>query len=259
MTKEILGDVEIILEKIDINYSDINSFTIKKSIQNELEFWVRKNAYIYNLLDEGDYLISINPIYERSKDYNLRIGGENEYLENISSDKFLNLSNYYKNNFNNQIKNINENIIKSQYILLEKTYYNLKIYSIAKEIYKAFYNPYDNDIEIKVENGLKNIISTISDAYNKDLYKIQKFYKNDESIINFLFKNVKEKLRKDDYNLIMQDELEILKLVEDLKEQAKNVKVILHTYNNTTENISLLDLKNIITGSEINKHKFFQK
>ena len=115
MTKEILGDVEIILEKIDINYSDINSFTIKKSIQNELEFWVRKNAYIYNLLDEGAYLISINPIYEGSKDYNLRIGGENEYLENISLDKFLNLSNYFKNkyNFNNQIININVNIIKS--------------------------------------------------------------------------------------------------------------------------------------------------
>ena len=127
MTEEIQGDVEIILEKID-NYSDINSYTIKKSIQNELEFWVRKNAYIYNLLDEGAYLISINPIYERSKDYNLRIGGENEYLENISLDKFLNLSNYFKNkyNFNNQIININ--IIKSQYILLEKAYYYLKIY-----------------------------------------------------------------------------------------------------------------------------------
>ena len=259
MTEEIQGDVEIILEKIKINYGDINFFTIKKSIQNESEFLVRKNAYIYGLLDEGDYLISINPIYEGSKDYNLRIGGENEYLEKISSDKFLNLSNYYKNNFNNQIININENIIKSKYILLEKTYYDLKIYSIAKEIYKAFYNPYDNDIEIKVENGLKNIISTITDAYNKDLYKIQKLYENDESIINLLFKNVKEKLRKDDYNLIMKDELEILKLVEDLKDQAKNVKVILHTYNNTTENISLLDLKNIITGSEINKHIFYSK
>ena len=55
----------------------------------------------------------------------------------------------------------------------------------------------------------------------------------------------------------MQDELEILKLVEDLKEQAKNVKVIFHAYINTTENISLLELKNIIIGSEMNKHIFY--
>ena len=171
----------------------------------------------------------------------------------------MNLSHYYtiKYNFNNQIININ--IIKSQYILLEKTYYDLKLYKMAKEIYKAFYNPYENDIEIKVENGLKTIISTITDAYNKDLYKIQKFYESSKSIINYTFKNIKEQLRKDDYNLIMQDELEILKLVEDLKEQAKNVNVILDTYDNTTKNISLLELKNIITGPEMNKHRFYSK
>jgi hypothetical protein len=253
-------DVEIILEKINFNSGEINFNTIDKSSQSNSKFYVRKNAYIYKLLDEGDYLISINLKNESTKnnDYNLRIGGQNKYLETISSDKFRNLSNYYKNNYsdNNHILNIDINM-KSHYILLEKTYYDLKVYSIANFIYKTFYNPYENDLEIKVENGLKNIISTITDAYNNHLYEIQKFYENDKNIINLLFKDVKEKLRKDDYNLIMQDELEILKLVEDLKEQAKNVKVIFHAYINTTENISLLELKNIIIGSEMNKHIFY--
>ena len=254
-------NAEIILEKIDNKDLEIKFNLIDSSNQRKLLFLVRNNAYIYKLLDEGDYLISIIPIYEsaNSCDYNLRIGGENEYLENISSDKFINLSNHYKYNFNEKIININVNLIKSQYILLEKTYYDLKIYKIAKEIYKAFYNPYENDIEIKEENGLKNIISTITDAYNNNLYIIKKFYENNESIINFLFKTVKDKLSKDDYNLIMQDELEILKLIGDLKELSKNVKVILHTSNDTTKEISLFDLKNIILGNEMEKQKFYSE
>jgi hypothetical protein len=256
-------DVEIILEKINFNPGEINFNPIDKSLQSKSKFYVRKNAYIYKLLDEGDYLISINLKNESTKnnDYNLRIGGQNKYLETISSDKFINLSNYYKNNYsyNNHILNINIDVIKSQYILLEKTYYDLKVYSIANYIYKAFYNPYENDLEIKVENGLKNIISTITDAYNNHLYEIQKFYENNKNRINLLFKDVKEKLRKDDYNLIMQDEVEILKLVGDLKELAKNVKVILHTYNDTTEEINLLDLKNIIIGNEMEKQKFYSR
>ena len=248
-------NVDLILSEITRNYC-FN--TIEKSTQKESKFYVRKNAYIYKkLLDVGNYLITISLYYEKNNyKYNLRIGGEKEYVNGISFDNYIKLSNYYIN-YNRQLINANDNAIISKYILLEKTYYDLKIYKIAKEIYKLIYNPYENDIEIKVQNGLKKIISIITDAYNNNLYEFQKNYENDNITINYFFKNVKEKLRSDPYNLITHNESKIIELVEILKSQANNVKVILQKYNNTTEKITLLQLKDKITGSEIKKHKFY--
>ena len=75
-------DVELILSEIKINYNNCyNNNKIEKSTQNESEFFVRKNAYIYKLLDIGNYLISIKLKNGKNKyAYNLRIGGEKEYI-----------------------------------------------------------------------------------------------------------------------------------------------------------------------------------
>ena len=247
-------DIELSLSKIEKDYSIIN---VIKTTQKESIFYIRKDAYIYCPIEEGNYLIIIKYLYfygkENEYEYNIRIGGEFDYLNNINENAFLKL----KTIINNQIININDNIVISKYILLEKTFYDMKVYSIAKKIYNIFYDPYENNTDIEVQNGLKKIISIIKNAYDKEIYKIIKNYENDKNEIYYLFKNVKEKLREDAYNLLIIHEEEILKLIKQLGEYSKNVKIILRRIDDSIKEETLDKLKEIISGSEIQKQRFY--
>ena len=250
------NDIEISLYKIE---KDLNTSFIVKSLQSQSNFCVRKNAYIYKKLEEGNYLIAIKPIYfEKSEyEYNLRIGGEFHYLKCVSDDIFKSFKSKFDRCF--QIQNISKYLIKSQYILLEKTYYDMKIYSIAEKMYNILYNPYEKEFDIEIKNGVQEIISIIKDAYNKKIYEITKNYATNKNQIKYLYNNLKQKLASDVFKTINKHELEILKIHQSLDDYAKNVEVIIRMPDNYSEKINLNQLKEIIAGPKIEKEKFYEE
>ena len=250
-------DIELSLSKLEESYNNIN--IIKVTNQKDSLFFVRKNAYILIDLQEGNYLINLKLI-RNSYDYNLRIGGELEYLYEVTSntleiiEKLFNYNYYY---FNNKIMNIKDKLIISKYILLEKTYHDLKVMSLAKKVHNILYNPYENDIEMKVENGLKNIVTTITDAFNNKIYTIKKNYENDNNSIYYTYKNVNDLMRLDAYKRMIDHEIEILKIGENLNDESKKVNVILQLPDDSKKTITLDNLIDKITGSELDKQQFY--
>ena len=249
-------DIELNLSKLEDNY---NINIIRKVNQKESIFFVRKNAYIFIDLKEGNYLINIKLMNDKNTyDYNLRIGGELEYLNEATSDILEIIEKEYDDNyFNDKIINITDEFIISKYILLEKTYYDLKVMYLAKEIHNIIYNPYENDIEIKVENGLKNIVTTITDAFNNRIYKIKKNYENGKNSIYYFYKNANQIMGLDAYNHLKNHEMELLKIDENLNDESNNVKVILQLSDDSKKKITLKDLINKIKGPELEKQQFY--
>ena len=252
-------NIKISLYKIE---KDLN-FTLKdRRSQNDSFFFVRKNAYIFKELEEGNYLIFIegNEFKEKWHEYNLRIGGEIDFVKKVSNDIIENLK--YKYNYN-QYNNIYEDLIISKYILLEKTYYDMKIYSIAQKIYNIFYNPYEYNIDIEIKNGVKEIISLIKDAYNNKIYEIKKNYSTNKNLINYLFNNIKNNINLQPMTGVSKTinnyELEILKIYQSLNEYAENVDVFLLLPDNSSKKMTLKKLKNIITGPKKEKEYFYEK
>ena len=76
-------------------------------------------------------------------------------------------------------------------------------------------------------------------------------------MINYLYKNVKEKLNLNSYKLIKQIELDLIKIIEAIYGYDEKVKIIFHKRDYSTEVITLSQLKDIIKGSEIKKQKFY--
>ena len=254
LNKDTEIDIRISLFKIDQN---LNISLIEKSLQSVSIFVLRKNAYIYRLLEKGNYYFIIEPIYFEKKgyEYNLRIGGEFDYLNYVSSDIIENLT--FKYGYYFKIQNIDDYLVKSKYILLEKTYYDMKIYSIAKKIYNILYNPYENDVDIKIKNGIEEIISTISDAYDNNIYQIKKTYASNKNKIYYLCNKVKQ-LMPDFSETINNNELEILKIYQSLNDYTKNVEVFIRLPDDSSQKMTLDQLKEIITGPKNEKVKFYE-
>jgi hypothetical protein len=101
------------------------------------------------------------------------------------------------------------------------------------------------------------MIYTITDAFNHKLFEIKTDYQTEKTEIDFSYKNAKEKLNADSYKLIKQIELELLKIIEAIYGYDEKIKIIFHKRDNSTEVITLSQLKDIIRGSEIKKQKFY--
>ena len=156
--------------------------------------------------------------------------------------------------------NISDYISSPEYILLEKSFYDLKILSAAKTIYNLIYDPYENNTHNKILNNLENIISTELNKYGEKLYEYEKEFKDNKSKIRYFFKSVFEKIKNDfknANNLFIKKENEILKIYNDLGDLAKNVKVILEKIDGSKREITLTNLKNIINGDIFRKQHFY--
>ena len=81
------------------------------------------------------------------------------------------------------------------------------------------------------------------------LYEIKKDCDHGIITINYLYKNEKEKLNLDSYKLLKKKELELLKLLETIAGCSEKVKIILHKKDNSSEEITLSQLEDIIKGS----------
>ncbi len=90
-----------------------------------------------------------------TRPYNLRIGGELEYLNDVNSEEFSQIKNYF-NNMN--FLNISDYISSPEYILLEKSFFDMKILTAAKNIYNLIYDPYENNSHNQILNNLKSIV-----------------------------------------------------------------------------------------------------
>jgi hypothetical protein len=128
---------------------------------------------------------------------------------------------------------------------------------LAKKIYNIIYDPYEKDIEIKIQNDILNDSYIVLDSFNHKLYDIKKDYESEKTVINYLYKNAKEKLNLNSYKLIKQIELELLKIIEAIYGYDEKIKIIFHKKDNSAEEINLSHFKNIIAGSEIRKQKFY--
>ena len=135
--------------------------------------------------------------------------------------------------------------------------FNNNILNLAKKIYNIIYDPYEKDIDIKIQNDILNASYIILDSYNNKLYDIKKDSGSEKTVINYLYKNAKGKLNLNSYKLIKQIELDLLKIVEAIHGYDEKVKIIFHKRDNSTEAITLSQLKEIIGGSEIKKQKFY--
>ena len=135
--------------------------------------------------------------------------------------------------------------------------FNNNILNLGNKIYNIIYNPYEKDIEIKIQNGILNVSYILLDTHNNKLYEIKKDYESGKIVINYLYKNAKQKLNLDTYKLINQIEIEVLKILETINGYYGKLKIIFHKRDNSSEEITLSQLKNIIGGSEIKKQKFY--
>lgn len=108
------NNIKLSLYKIESN----NINLIKEADQQEsYKFYCRNNAYKFINIDVGNYLIILNDFtYPITRPYNLRIGGELEYLNDVNSEEFSQIKNYF-NNMN--FLNISDYISSPEYILLE--------------------------------------------------------------------------------------------------------------------------------------------
>ena len=248
------NNIKLSLYKIESN----NINLIKKTDQQEsYRFYCRNNAYIFINIDVGNYLIILNDFTDPIiKPYNLRIGGEFEYLNDVNSEEFSQIKNYF-NNMN--FLNISD-YISPEYILLEKSFYDMKILTAAKNIYNLIYDPYENNSHNQILNNLKSIVSNELNKYGEKLYEYEKIYKIDKTKIKYYFKNALEKIKNDFENvnnLFKKKEKDILLICEDLGEASKNVNVILEKIDGTKREISLHQLKNIINGDIFRKQHFY--
>jgi len=200
-----LNNIEITISKIDEN----NITPIKETSQKESKFFFRKNAYILEELEESNYLIKISDYTNKnSENYYLRIGGEREFLNEVNPDDLLNFKNKYEDM---EFINIDdENFFLQKYILLEKSFYDLKIFSIANSIYNLFYDPYENNIYPEIQNALKRIISIHFNAENKKIYEYEKNNENEHIQIRYFYKNILDKFKKDT-EILNKSEKEVLK------------------------------------------------
>lgn len=108
------NNIKLSLYKIESN----NINLIKEADQQEsYKFYCRNNAYKFINIDVGNYLIILNDFTDPiTRPYNLRIGGELEYLNDVNSEEFSQIKNYF-NNMN--FLNISDYISSPEYILLE--------------------------------------------------------------------------------------------------------------------------------------------
>ena len=85
----------------------------------------------------------------------------------------------YENKFNHNFETINE----------ISNAFNNNILNLAKRIYNIIYDPYEKDIEIKIQNDILNASYIILDSYNNKLYDIKKDNESEKTVINYLYKN----------------------------------------------------------------------
>ena len=85
----------------------------------------------------------------------------------------------YENKFNHNFETINE----------ISNAFNNNILNLAKKIYNIIYDPYEKDIEIKIQNDILNASYIILDSYNNKLYDIKKDNESEKTVINYLYKN----------------------------------------------------------------------
>lgn len=85
----------------------------------------------------------------------------------------------YENKFNHNFETINE----------ISNAFNNNILNLAKRIYNIIYDPYEKDIEIKIQNDILNDSYIILDSYNNKLYDIKKDNESEKTVINYLYKN----------------------------------------------------------------------
>ena len=245
----IINMVNKINEKIFSNLNQIMNDQLFENILTQINIKSVKSFDINEIDKEIKSHIKNN--YDEFTQKRLTMNYTYEHYENSHND-------------NNQKgrKTLGPNIISTHLNLgFNNNIYNSELhfdlFNLGKKIYNIIYDPYENNIVINTQNGLLNIIYSITNINNNKLYDIKKDYESDIIVINFFYKKAKEKLNLDTYKLIKQKELKLLKLIEEINEYADKVKIILHKRDNSTEEINLSQLKNIITGSEIKKQKFY--
>ena len=215
----------------NIDKSEIDR-KIKSHIKNNYDDFTQKRLTINYIYDnyEKKFNEKFQILNTNNKEGRKTVGPDNiisVHLNNISSTEFNN-------------KNYETNIL-----------------NIGKKIYNIIYNLYEKVIEIKTQNDILNTSYIMKDSYNHKLYDIKNDYESGKTVINYLYKDAKEKLTLDSYKLIKQIELEILKLIEEVGGYDEKIKIIFHKKDNSSEEINLSHFKNIIAGSEIRKQKFY--
>ena len=237
MTNEINEKISFSLNQIlndqrfDYILTQINMKAVKSLEKSEIDKEIK--SHIKNNYDDfTQKRLTINYTYDN---YKSKININNKQGRNTLEP---NNTKHFNLNLNN--KNFNGNIL-----------------NLGKKIYNIIYDPHEKDIEIKAQNGILNASYIALDGDNSKLFVIENNYESEKIMIYYLYKNVKEKLNLDSYKIIIQIELEILKLLETLNGYGENIKIILNKRDNSSEEISLSQLKNIIGGSEIKKQNFY--
>ena len=139
---------------------------------------------------------------------------------------------------------------------LQKNYYD-NLINLGTKIYNIIYDPYDFPINQISQKSLLNMIYTIANAFNNKLFEIKTDYQSKKTEIDFSYRNAKDELNPDSYKIIKQKELELSIIIDEIIAYDKNIKIILRKRDNSTDEITLSQLKNIIEGSEIKKQIFY--
>jgi len=188
-------------------------------------------------------MISVKNIEKSDIDKKIKSHIKNNYDDFTQKRLTMNyIYDNYENKFNEQFQIINTNNKQGKKTLgqdniisvhlnnasnpeLKNKNYDANILNIGRKIFNIIYNPYEKVIEIKTQNDILNTSYIIKDAFNHKLYDIKNDYESGKTVINYFYKDAKEKLNLESYKLIIQIELEILKLVEEINGYDEKVKL----------------------------------
>jgi len=241
-------------EKFQYNYSSYTEFNqiipgLIKNMINEINEKILYNLNqivndqrFENILTQIN-MISVKNIEKSEIDKKIKSHIKNNYYDFTQKRLTMNyIYDNYENKFNEQFQIINTNNKQGKKTLgqdniisvhlnnvsnpeLKNKNYDANILNIGRKIFNIIYNPYEKVIEIKTQNGILNTSYIIKDAFNHKLYDIKNDYESGKTVINYFYKDAKEKLNLESYKLIIQIELEILKLVEEINGYDEKVKL----------------------------------
>ncbi len=241
-------------EKFQYNYSSYTEFNqiipgLIKNMINEINEKILYNLNqivndqrFENILTQIN-MISVKNIEKSEIDKKIKSHIKNNYDDFTQKRLTMNqIYDNYENKFNEQFQIINTNNKQGKKTVgqdniisvhlnnvsnpeLKNKNYDANILNIGRKIFNIIYNPYEKVIEIKTQNDILNTSYIIKDAFNHKLYDIKNDYESGKTVINYFYKDAKEKLNLESYKLIIQIELEILKLVEEINGYDEKVKL----------------------------------
>jgi hypothetical protein len=167
---QILNDQNFEYILTQINMKTVKSFEkveidkeILSHIKNNYDDYTQKRLTMNYIFDnyENKFNDNFEIIKINSKNGRKTLGPEDISLTNLTFD-------------------LNSNAFKD-YIL-----------NLAKKIYNIIYDPYEKDIDIKIQNDILNASYIILDSNNHKLYDIKKDYDSEKTVINYLYKMPKK-------------------------------------------------------------------